>query len=276
MARSDVDVSIDDDGIEVIRAKKSKKGKKDKKNDNPSRDADEKGGKGLAIAIVMFIAVLLGAFSYVLIFNGFGLRDKYLSGIISRTPFLNTIIQIPSDEEEEVEPPVDVDALYAEIEELSELTAEQNDEIERLRRQNEGLRTELSHYDEFDEMVSQFRRDKEDFDNEVVFGEHSNYADFVRWFEQMNPETAELLYKDAVGMVADDERVRHYMGMMRSMGAKDKAAIFVQLMSTNDNMLVVELLLRHSAADAGEILGQMPVQQAGALMVLMEPYGFVR
>ena len=91
----------------------------------------------------------------------------------------------------------------------------------------------------------------------------------MKYYESMDPATAEFLYKQVVSDLEESKEVQDYATAYSEMKPKQAAGIFEAM--TNNLDLAAKILKEMSAEDRGEILGVMDAEVAAKLTKIMEP-----
>ncbi len=141
----------------------------------------------------------------------------------------------------------------------------QKSDIELLIAENDRL-------SEFEEAQVEFQRIVNDFYSEVVNHEKSpGIEEYQKWYETMNPATAEYLYKQVLTQNQASAKIQEYAQAYcsTSMKPKQAAAIFEEM--TDDLDLVAKILNAMSVEDRGEIMGAMNAEVAAKLTKIMDP-----
>ena len=100
-------------------------------------------------------------------------------------------------------------------------------------------------------------------------------AEILPWLAEfrgksIDPENAEVLYKQVVEQSIYNSKVKDYAKTYSSMKAKEAAAIFDTM--TGDLKLVADILLNMSAKSRADILGKMDPEIAAKVTAIMEPH----
>lgn len=134
----------------------------------------------------------------------------------------------------------------------------------------ELLKAEVERLSEFEKAQVEFQRIVNDFYTEVVNHEKSPGIEAYRkWYETMNPTTAEYLYKQVLTQNQASTKVQEYAKTYAAMKPKQAAAIFEEM--TNDLNLVAKILGEMSVEERGEIMGAMSADVAAKLTKIMDP-----
>ena len=257
--------------------------KKDKLNDikldanGKPIELDEDMEEGLGNKIVMVLVTLLVILIWLGIivlfikgdFGGFG--STVLRPLIKDVPYLNWILPESDYDEESTEYQYEtIDDAIARIKELEALLDTQlttNSDNSELIAELQAQITELQVYKlEQDE----FEKNKEKFYEEVVFSDEApDIETYKTYYESIDPENAEVLYKQVVEQMEYNSMVEDYAKTYSSMKAKEAAAIFNTM--TDDLQLVADILLNMSTQARADILGKMEPEIAAKLTAIMEP-----
>ena len=261
--------------------KKDKKQKEEKevkvdKDGNPipeDEDAEETLGGKIVLAFVTLLIILiwLGIIVVLIKFDVGGFGSTVLRPIIKDVPYLNMILpesdEIIEDTEYQYETIDDAVDRIKELEALldAELAAnaEDADTIAQLQSQVAELEVYKKEQVAFEEL-------KEKFYEEVVFSEQAPSLEaYKTYYESIDPENAEVLYKQVVEQLEYDARIEDYVKTYSTMKPKEAAAIFDTM--TDDLELVADILLNMSTKARADILGKMDSENAAKLTAIMEP-----
>ena len=146
---------------------------------------------------------------------------------------------------------------------LPALQTDSSDEVEQLKAEVERLKT-------FEDSQVEFQRIKTEFYEEVVYADKGPGIDeYRKYFEEMDPATAQYLYKQVVQELEESSEVKDYAKAYSEMKPKEAAAIFEQM---TDNLDLAARILGVMEPDArGAILGVMDPAIAAKLTNIMDP-----
>ena len=197
--------------------KAAKKAEKDaKKNGEEVADDEESlgiGGKlimGFVVLLIILIWLVIFAFLVKMDVGGFG--STVLFPVLKDVPYVNRILPgieeyIPAEEDEyaaytTVEEAVDrIKELEVEIEALKETGTQNSDYIAEL----EAASAELAEYKANE---AAFEETKEKFYEEVVFSDNApDINEYKTYYESIEPENAEAIYKQVVSQIQTDEEI---------------------------------------------------------------------
>ena len=238
-------------------------------------DDDNEGGGLVTIGATILVVALWIAVICVIVkldIGGFG--SSVLTPILKDVPVVNRILPGNSltettDEEayggytslkDAVE---QIKALELELERVQSASAVKDEDIN-------TLKAEVLRLQEFEKKQTEFQRIRTEFYEEVVYAEKGPGADeVVKYYESMDPTTAEYLYKQVVAQQEESKEVQDYAAAYSSMKPKQAAAIFEAM--TDDLDLAAKILNLMSAEDRGKIMGVMDPEIAARLTKIMDP-----
>lgn len=238
--------------------------------------ADDGDGNGLlTFGATIFIVIIWLAVVCVIVkldIGGFG--SSVLAPILKDVPVVNRIL--PGNaltETTDSESYGGYTSLKDAVEQIKNLELE----IERLQNDSttkseelDTLKAEVLRLQEFEKAQIDFQRIRTEFYEEVVYAEKGPGAEaFQKYYESMNPTTAEYLYKQVVVQLQETEQVQDYAAAYSQMKPKDAAEIFETMTDNLD--LVARILKVMNAEERGAIMGAMDPEVAGRLTKLMDP-----
>jgi len=244
-----------------------KKPKKEKKPKPEKKRKVKSGGLGATAFIIIFAVVIIGALAWIIGYNPYGIRDKYLSQTLSNIPIVKNLIPPPEAADAGEEPEKTADELNAEItryirqlDAAQALIAEQERDL-KLRQD------EINRLKPFEDQQTQFKADKEAFDTAVALSDPAAYA---AYYEKISPENAENLYPRAKGDAEREQEVNNYLSAINKQDESSAAKMLEQLMPA-DLDLVVSILKGLSDTKAGDILTEMSAENAASVAKRWDP-----
>ena len=93
--------------------------------------------------------------------------------------------------------------------------------------------------------------------------------EYKSWYETIDAENAEVIYKQVVEQTTQDEQIKEYANTYSSMKAKEAAGIFDSM--TDNLKLVAKILNAMDAQSRGDILGKMNPDTAAKVTKIMNP-----
>lgn len=256
--------------------------KKDKKSDikldengNPvagATEGEETIGSKIVLAFVTLLIILIWLAIIVMLikFDVGGFGSTILRPIIKDVPYINMILpeaDIPEDSAYQFETIEDAVNRIKELENMLDASLGSTSADAQKIAELEAQIVELQKYK--DERDS-FERIKEKFYEEVVFSPSSpDLEEYKTYYESIDPENAEVLYKQVVEQLEYDATVEDYAKTYSTMKAKEAAAIFDTM--KDDFELVADILQNMSTQSRADILGKMSPENAAKLTAIMEP-----
>lgn len=235
---------------------------------------EEAGGVSVFLVTVVIVIIWIAILCLLIKLDVGGFGSGVLSPVLKDVPVVNKILPaetvVTTDDEEayggytSLREAVDyIKELELELEEAQSLSNVNSEEVEELRAEIERLQT-------FEDAQVEFERIKTEFYEEVVYAEQGPGAEaYQKYYETMDPTTAEYLYKQVVQQVEADKEVQDYAQAYAEMKPKQAAAIFEEM--TDDLELAAKILNQMSAEDRGNILGAMDPEVASRLTKIMDP-----
>lgn len=263
-------------------AKEQKQQKKEAKQrakelEQQQREIDEQlDGSSLPVVLVtLFIIIIwLGILVLLIKMDVGGFGRSVLTPIFKDVPVINKIL--PTDDTTETN---DLNAYggYQSIKEAVEQIRVLELQLEQIQNSNatyveqiETLKTEVERLKTFEDNQVNFQKIKEEFYEDVVYAENGPGAEeYRKYYEEMDPATAEALYKQVIGTENQDKAKIDYARTFSNMDAKSAAKI---LETMTDNLdLAAQILETLDASSRGQILGEMDPNVAARITKLMAP-----
>ncbi len=252
-------------------------------------DEDEVGGGVPVFLVTGLIVVVWVAILCLLVkldVGGFG--SGVLAPILKDVPVISKIL--PASGEAPVAPDMEGEAVaenvnteeeayggYTDLKEAVNYIKELELELQRAQstgaanaEELESLKAEVARLKTFEDNQVEFQRIKTEFYEEVVYAENGPGPEaYKKYFESMDPATAEYLYKQVVQQVEESAEVEEYARAYSEMKPKAAAAIIEAM---TDNLgLASRILSVMSAEDRGKILEAMDPQVAARITKIMDP-----
>lgn len=239
-------------------------------------DDEDDGFSASILLIVIFIVLIWLAILGLLIkldIGGFG--SGVLYPVLKDIPVVNKILPDNVETEEYVG---EFETLPDAIAEINRL----NDKIKELEEENEkadsagdseeikSLKEEITRLRTFEDSQIEFEKLKTEFYEEVVFSENApDIEAYKAYYEEIDPDNAEYLYKQVVDQIETDKQMDEYVKAYSDMKPKQAAAIFEMMPDNLD--LVAEILGRMDPTARGKILGVMDSTVASQITKIMDP-----
>lgn len=260
-------------------SQKQKKEAKRRAKDIAAQEAalseDEEGsGVFTFLATIVIVVLWIGIFCIIVKLDVGGLGTKVMTPLLQDIPVLNLIL--PGDRVTETgdgESYGGYSSLKDAVEQIKQLELElERAQSGSLSKDEEiaALKAEVLRLKEFEEKQVEFQRIKTEFYEEVIYAENGPGEEAYRkYFEAMDPTTAEYLYKQVVTQMEESQEIKDYALAYSEMKPKQAAAIFE---SMTDNLdLVARILSVMNATDRGKILGVMDAEVAAKITKIMDP-----
>lgn len=290
MARKDVAVSPDAPEAQLKQLKESQKAfKKEQKNqkkearkrakelEDQERELNEQidGTNASVVVVTIFIIVIwLGILCLLVKMDIGGFGSNVLTPMLKDIPIVNKIL--PTDNNTESTKDKSYGG-YSSIREAVDQITELEKKLDQSQNTNtayaeqiEALKAEVERLKTFEKNQVAFQNIKEQFYEEVVYAENGPGADAYRkYYEEMDPTTAEALYKQVIQEEAVNTKKRDYVATYSNMDAAKAADI---LGAMTDNLdLAADILSSLPAATRGAIMGEMDPAVAARITKIMNP-----
>lgn len=264
---------------EKARKKEEKRKKKEEKKaakqeQEMVEEPETVGGKLIvAFATLVIIAIWLGILALLIRLDVGGFGSTVLYPILKDVKYVNQIlpeVRAETDGDDPDHPYRTLDEAIARIKELEdeqELALKTNKDnaakIEDLQAQVRKLRKYRDNEAEFEALRQQFYE-------EVVFGDDApDISEYRQFYEAIDPDNAEVLYKEVIEQQEYDNKVDDYVKTYSSMKPKEAAAIFDTM--TNNFSLIKRILEQMSSENRADILAAMSEDNAAKLTEMLEP-----
>lgn len=267
---------------EKARRKEEKRNRKlakkeAKKNGTTDEFEEESGGGKAAVVFVtlMIIVIWIAILAVLIHFDVGGFGSTVMQPILKDVPYVNKIL--PKTEEEETKTKEDSKYPYKTVDEAVAYIKELEKELADAKESNSendayvaDLEAQVAQWKEYKENEQKFEEEKAKFYKEVVFSDQApDINEYKKYYESIDPQNAENLYKQVVEQQEKDDDMSDYVKAYSQMKPKQAAAIFDTM---TDNLELVAKILSAMKADArGDILGNMKTDTAAKVTKLMEP-----
>lgn len=240
---------------------------------------DDRDGNGFVTFLATVFIVLLWLVIVIVVIKldvgGFG--SSVMTPILKNVPVINKILPYSADTltkdpdkyggysslEEAVN---QIYALELQLEQSQTSNAAKDEQIA-------ALTAEVERLSEFESMQVEFQRIRTEFYEEVIYAENGPGADeYIKYFESIDPATAEYLYKQVVAQKEVDAEIQAYAQAYSTMKPKQAAGIFESLSSDAEGLaLSAKILGAMNAESRGAILGVMDAEIAAKITKIMDP-----
>ncbi len=281
-----------EDKDEILDEKKASDNKKDKKKGKKNgfdaavtdegtmyldgEEDDDESSISMALITMLIIVIWLAILCLLIKLDVGGFGSGVLYPVFKNVPVINNILpskNVYLDDEQEFDNLNDavdeIERLRAENEELksqkekAELSDTSNDEIATLKEEIKRLKT-------FEDSQIEFQKLKTEFYEEVVFAKEApDIANYKAYYESIDPENAEYLYKQVVQQMSEDKELEEYVKAYSTMKPKSAAALFEQM--TDNLELVAKILDAMDTDSRAKILNVMNPEVSARLTKMMDP-----
>lgn len=255
------------------RKEAKKRAKEIAKRENELSDG-EGGGFAAFMATLLIVIVWLAVIAVIIKLDIGGFGSSVLAPILKDVPVLNKIL--PNNVMTETTDP-DAYGGYSNLEEAVAQIELLQTELENANSTNKlqgqkitELTAEVKRLQEFEDKQVEFQRITTEFYEEVVYAENGPGAEeYKKFFEAMDPTTAEYIYRQVIVQLEEDEKVQDFARAYSEMKPKQAAGIIEAM---TDNLELAARILGAMSADArGDILGVMDPEIAAKLTKIMDP-----
>ena len=241
-------------------------------------DEQEDGNEGNSLltfgATILIVALWLAVICVIIKLDIGGFGSSVVTPILKDVPVLNRILPGNSVTETtnsgayggytSLQDAVDqIKSLELQLEQIQNASSAKDEELDQ-------LKAEVLRLKEFENQQVEFQRIQKEFYDEVVYSDKGPGAEeYKKYYESMDPATAEYIYKQVVTQLQESQEVQDYAAAYSAMKPKQAAAIFEQM--TNNLDLAARILKVMSADDRGAILGAMNSEVAAKITKIMDP-----
>lgn len=241
------------------------------------KDKEEStGGIGSAFMTLLIVLIWLGVIVALIKLDVGGLGSNVLRPVLKDVPILKEILPEETDDEllsQGVYPFTNIaeaitnyEAMQQELLQYKATTEAQAERITELEKEVERLTF-------FEEDQKLYKELWEEFHNLVVYTDNAPGLEaYIEWYETIDPEYAEFLYRQAIDQLAYTQDLEDYVKAYSSMKPANAAKILIEMTGNLDTVALI--LDGMKPAARAEILGEMakldPILTA-KITVLMEP-----
>lgn len=256
------------------RAEVKKRAKEISKRESELAEEDEGNGFLTFFATLLIVLVWLAVIAVIIKLDVGGFGSNVLTPILKDVPIVNKILPKSAELDELAEESYGgYSSLQEAVKKINELelaldsvqsTGTSKDE------EIANLKAEILRLQEFEDKQVEFQRIKTEFFEEVVYAENGPGAEeYTKYYEAMDPTTAEYLYKQVIAQLEETQEVQDYAAAYSAMKPKQAATIFEAM--TDNLELAARILNVMSSEDRGAILGVMDSTVSAKLTKIMDP-----
>lgn len=261
---------------EEIKTKKDikKRAKEIAKQEAKLSDEEETGGFSAFLLTLFIVFIWIAILCVVIKLDVGGFGSGVLAPVLKDVPVVNKILPEGTVTEvadsgayggySNIEEAVNqIHVLEAELDSLKSNNTTDSAKIAELEAEIERLKT-------FEANQVEFQRIKTEFYEEVVYAENGpGVEEYQKYYEAMDPTTAEYLYKQVIQQMQESAEIEAYAQAYSEMKPDAAAAIFEAM--TDDLDLVSRILSVMTAEQRGDILAEMDPTIAAKLTKIMDP-----
>ena len=235
---------------------------------------EEAGGVSVFLVTLVIVLIWIGILGLLIKLDVGGFGSGVLAPVLKDVPVINKILPsdavVTTDDEESYggytslrEAVEYIKTLELELEQAQSASNVDSEELQQMQAEIDRLKT-------FEDAQVEFERIKTEFYEEVVYADKGpGPEEYQKYYESMDPATAEYLYKQVVQQNEADSQIQDYAQAYAEMKPKEAAAIFEAM--TDNLELAAKILNQMSAEDRGKILGVMDADVAARLTKIMDP-----
>ncbi len=251
-----------------------KRAKEIAKQEDELLDDEESGGFATIGATLLIVILWLAVICIIIKIDIGGFGSGVMTPILKDVPVVNKIL--PGVSLVETTDPESFGG-YTNLKDAVEQIKKLELEMEQLRTESNSkddqisaLKAEILRLQEFENKQVEFQRIRTEFYEEIVYAENGPGAEeYKKWYEEMDPATAEYIYKQVIMQLEEDKEIKDYAQAYSEMKPKQAAAIFEEMTDNLD--LAARILKIMNPEDRGKIMGVMDSEVAARLTKIMEP-----
>ena len=256
---------------EAREAKKKAKADRDELED----ENESTGNKFVLFVVTLLVIVIwLGIIALLIKTDVGGFGSTVLYPYLKDVKYVNKILpEVSSDADVDTEHQFDsIDDAVNRIKELELQLDEANSSLTTDSETIDSLQSQVDELSTYKEAEAEFEAEKEKFYEEVVFSDQApDISEYKTYYESIEPENAEVLYKQVVEQLQASQEISDYATTYSSMKPKEAAAIFDTM--TDNLSLVADILQAMDAESRANILGKMSADTAAKVTEIIEPDG---
>ncbi|MCI7492777.1 MAG: hypothetical protein MSA91_08360 [Lachnobacterium sp.] len=256
---------------EAREAKKKAKADRDELED----ENESTGNKFVLFVVTLLVIVIwLGIIALLIKTDVGGFGSTVLYPYLKDVKYVNKVLpEVSSDADVDTEHQFDsIDDAVNRIKELELQLDEANSSLTTDSETIDSLQSQVDELSTYKEAEAEFEAEKEKFYEEVVFSDQApDISEYKTYYESIEPENAEVLYKQVVEQLQASQEISDYATTYSSMKPKEAAAIFDTM--TDNLSLVADILQAMDAESRANILGKMSADTAAKVTEIMEPDG---
>ncbi|MBO4946909.1 MAG: hypothetical protein J6C88_05130 [Lachnospiraceae bacterium] len=223
-------------------------------------DEEKAGGKLLsAVLIFMIIIVWLAAMVILIKLDVGHFGSRILRPVLKDVPVINMILPAASDDEaanETTLPYKNLAEALAQIDALNATVAADQEKIQNMTEQIQEKDNEIVRLKGFEDDQERFVQLKNEFYNEVVYGNSAPDADtYIKWYESIDPDAAEEIYRQVVAQQQASSEIKDLATTYAEMEPASAAKILETMKGDLDT--VTKIMQEMASSDRAEIMAEM-------------------
>lgn len=235
---------------------------------------EKKGSKIKSIFIgILFLLLWLVIFAVLIKLDVGGFGSSVMRPIFKDVPVIKEILPEDTTAGTDEYPYKSLADAITYIKELEKDIQAAKDDNSKLKENNEELKSEIERLKTFESERSAFEKIKQQYYDEVVFGDSAlSYDQYKVYYESINPDYAEVLYKQVLEKYMYDERYKELADAYSAMKPKKAAASLYEM--TGDLDKVVKILQTMDVGKRAKILEALSDVDAvfcGKITVMLAP-----
>lgn len=237
---------------------------------------EEQGGGSVFLVTFVIVIIWIAILCLVIKLDLGGFGSNVLKPVLKDVPVINLILPKGSEGVVDSEESGAYGG-YTDLKEAVDYIKELELELERANSANTvstediaAMKAEIERLKTFEDAQVEFQRIKTQFYEEVVYADKGpGIEEYQKYYESIDPSTAEFLYKQVVSQEEETNEIKDYAKAYSEMKPKQAAAIFEGMTDNLD--LVARILGVMQPAERGAILGAMDSEIAAKITKIMDP-----
>lgn len=241
------------------------------KNDDKNNKGNNEEGAGSklvsALIVLIIILIWLAVFGFLIKLDVGGVGSKVLYPVLKDVPVLNKVLPNASEEQQASEGSYKYTTLKSANERIQELEGKVNSQSGTSSANSDyikQLETEVKNLQKYKNNVDAFNKRVSDFDEKVVFTENApSISEYRKYYEQINPENAEKIYRQVVKKERSTEKAKELSNYYSKMDAAKAAKTLAEM--SEDLDLVCDIIENMGEKQAAAILQEMDTTYAAQI-----------
>lgn len=231
---------------------------KDAENENQEKGEGVGAKIGTILLVILIIAVWIGIFALLIKMDVGGIGTT-LRPLIKDVPVLNLVLPDPTDDmliAENNYPYKNIQEAIEVIKGLEVRNDELSSEIDKQQRTIMELQNEIARLKVFEEDQLAFEERVKRFDVNVVYNSNApDIEEYKKYYEEINPETAEEIYRQVIEQLQYDGLIQEKANLLKNMKPGNAAKALEEM--TADIEYTCKVLLCMKTDEATAIMDKM-------------------